>query len=96
MHNLTPKALEILNANADILRAAGNFRATVEGYADESGAEEQNKWLGLWRAKVVKDRLRDLGLSPEKLQLNSMGGARPDQAGRENNRRVEIIVLRLP
>jgi peptidoglycan-associated lipoprotein len=96
LHSLTPESLQILASNAEILGASGEFEVSVEGHADESGSEDQNRWLGLWRAKVVKDSLRSLGLSPEKLQLSSFGSTRPAETGAEEtslarNRRVELI-----
>lgn len=98
---ISPDALEKIRANAEVLRSSSGFLATVEGHGDERGTEEHNRWLGLWRAKEVKDTLRNLGLDPAGFTLVTHGSTHPASAGTDpeslaRNRRVEIVIQRLP
>jgi peptidoglycan-associated lipoprotein len=94
---LAPASLAAVASNAEVLLSETGFEATVEGHGDARGTDEHNLWLGMWRAKVVKDALVASGLDPDRLQLLSHGKSRPAAAGSEEaafalNRRVEIIV----
>jgi len=98
---LTPEALQAIRADAEVLRSLPGLRATVEGNADERGTEEHNQWLGLWRAKEVKDSLRSLGFDPSQLTLVTHGSSLPASTGTDpdslaKNRRVEIVVRSIP
>ncbi len=89
-----------VQANAAVLGGLGPFRASVEGHTDGKGSEGYNHWLGLWRAKAVKDKLRDLALDPSRFTLRTRGAdvpvAPPGEDGDQPlNRRVEIIVTSL-
>lgn len=94
---LTPAALAAVASDAEVLLREASLVATVEGHGDARGTEDHNLWLGMWRAKVVKDALVASGLDPGRLQILSHGNSRPVAEGTEEaalalNRRVEIIV----
>lgn len=97
---ITPEGSAALQADASALISMGAFRATVEGHADARGTQEYREWLGLWRAKVVKDHLRDLGVDPSRLTLVSRADSRlisdaESEEERAPNRRVEIVIQSL-
>jgi outer membrane protein OmpA-like peptidoglycan-associated protein len=97
---ITPGAAAALQANTRVLLGVGPFQATVEGHTDARGVEGYNEWLGLWRAKSVKDALRSLGLDPSLFSLVTHGASVPTDQGETSeamarNRRVEIVVRTL-
>ncbi|MNZ43869.1 Photosystem I chlorophyll a apoprotein A2 [compost metagenome] len=69
----------------------------VLGHADGSGNAEQSRKLTLERAQAVASIFRMSGLKNDRLMLRGMGGDKPrasngDLKGREQNRRIEIIL----
>ena len=72
-------------------------RILIEGYCDWKGTPSYNKSLGDRRANSVKDYLVDLGLSPTRIDVISMGDelatpdADPTTAGLE--RKAQFLVL---
>lgn len=72
-------------------------RVRVEGHTDSVGGEDTNQALSERRANSVMARLIAEGLDPERITAVGYGETRPiasnDTAdGREENRRVEIII----
>jgi peptidoglycan-associated lipoprotein len=99
--HLSEEARGALAESALLLEQAGNFRATVEGHADERGTDAYNYALGIWRAKSVKDYLVSRGIEPSRLTILSRGRTRPAASGTgpeawARNRRVEIVVTSVP
>lgn len=97
---VTGDSLSSLQADAAELTRLGSFTARIEGHTDLPGSEGYNHWLGLWRAKSVKDHLRDQGLDPARFSLRTRGteapAAPPGEDGAQPlNRRVEIVVIAL-
>lgn len=74
-------------------------RIVVEGHTDDVGDDEYNQKLSEGRAKAVKEYLlQNEGLAGFKIETKGYGKTRPiapntTEAGREQNRRVEILVL---
>ena len=69
----------------------------VVGHACDIGTPEVNYRIGLERANRVKQYLVEQGLSPEKIEVQSVGEKEPkfpnnSPENRAKNRRVEIIV----
>lgn len=64
------------------------------GYTDPRGTDEYNKELGLMRAESVAKCLRDHGVQPTQLEINSMGEAvaSPDTSEWPRDRRVDVRV----
>ncbi len=74
-----------------------NRRIQIEGHTDSIGSEEYNKQLSLRRANAVKEALVSNGISTSKINTVALGEEYPvasniNEAGRQQNRRVEIIV----
>jgi outer membrane protein OmpA-like peptidoglycan-associated protein len=94
---LLPGATEKLNAVADALKNQGDVSITVEGHTDSQGNESSNMELSQKRAQSVRDYLVSRGVASSSIGATGIGQSRPvadntTAAGRQNNRRVEIVV----
>ena len=74
-------------------------RVSIEGHTDSTGSEGFNLELSQRRAEAVRDALIDRGVSGRRLEAVGLGEAYPiasndTDAGRRQNRRVEIIILK--
>jgi len=70
----------------------------VEGHTDSQGSAENNIKLSLERAESVRDLLFQQGVGYRWIEITGYGEARPiaendTEAGRQRNRRVEIMVF---
>lgn len=101
---LRPQAREVLSKLSGILLVTPDTRLSVEGHADSIGTEDYNQGLSERRAQSVRDYLVANGLSSELVVALGFGEAKPiapntkpdgsdDPAGRQRNRRVEIVIL---
>lgn len=99
--NLRPEAEEVLTGVAVALNDA-NQAIEVNGHTDARGDASYNLELSLDRAQAVEQALRALGLGVE-IAVNGFGEEQPvapnelpdgtdDEAGRAQNRRVEIVI----
>jgi outer membrane protein OmpA-like peptidoglycan-associated protein len=82
---------------AGIFLAHPDLRVQVEGYTDNVGGEQYNQKLSEQRANTVQSFLISQGLSPQNVSAIGYGMANPvadnsTAAGRQQNRRVEMIV----
>ncbi len=94
---LTPEAREKLAKIAGILVAYGGICPRLEGYTDNVGSDEYNLKLSRKRADAVRDYLVFQGLPPANLTAAGLGNTNPaalnaTAAGRERNRRVEMLI----
>lgn len=69
----------------------------IEGHADSQGDADENKRLSEARAYVVRDALAAAGIGVRRMPVKGYGSEYPlasneSYAGRERNRRVEIII----
>ena len=74
-----------------------NRNVEIEGHTDSVGADDYNQALSQRRADSVKSFLVQRGISGARLSASGMGEHRPVAAnesasGRQQNRRVEIII----
>ncbi len=95
--DLTPEAARTIAALAEEI-AATQGGISVVGHTDAIGTDEYNQGLSERRARAVADYLERAGVAPERLVVGGAGEARPiapneTEAGRAENRRVEIAVL---
>lgn len=90
-------------ANSTILRLAGFLdeypkrRLLIEGHTDSRGSDSFNQELSRQRAEAVRMALMQAGVAAERLRAQGLGEQFPvasndTTAGRQENRRVEIIV----
>jgi outer membrane protein OmpA-like peptidoglycan-associated protein len=96
---LKPGAREKLSKLAGILSAyPGAYRIEIEGHTDSVGSDESNLDLSRGRAESVRDYLVQSGVKSERVIATSgLGESNPvsgneTAAGRQVNRRVEIII----
>ncbi len=69
----------------------------IKGHTDSLGSDAYNIGLSQKRAEAVAERLKTLGVSPEKISIEYFGEAQPIQTnahdyGRARNRRVEFVL----
>ena len=97
---LTPAARQAIDA---VVRQAPELReqqVVVVGHTDSTGSQQANYQLGQQRAGAVARYLLDVhGLDPRRVRVSSAGATQPvgDNAtakGRQQNRRVELLVYR--
>jgi len=82
---------------ADFMKRHPAARAVVEGYTDNVGDETANLVLSERRAEAVMAALVERGVDAERLNAHGYGPHRPaasnaTAAGRQANRRVEIVL----
>jgi outer membrane protein OmpA-like peptidoglycan-associated protein len=95
---LSPMADNEINKLADFMKAYPERNVLIEGHTDSIGKEGTNLDLSLDRAKAVKNKLVDREISRGRITTKGLGEEYPvasnDTAGgREQNRRVEVIIL---
>jgi len=91
-----------LKALAEILKKYPDYRVIVEGHTDSIGSDESNLKISTDRAANFLKYMVDNELIPlERLSSIGYGESRPiasniNEAGRRQNRRVDIIILTTP
>jgi outer membrane protein OmpA-like peptidoglycan-associated protein len=94
---LRPEAREKLAKVSGIILAYPGLRLALEGHTDSIGSDDFNQTLSEKRAFGVRDYLVAQGLNANSLTAAGMGKNDPiasndTSAGRQQNRRVEMIV----
>ena len=84
---------------AGFLIALNDRDAVIEGHADSTGNAEYNVKLSAQRAETIRDALVEFDVSDDRLVAEGYGANFPIASndtpeGREQNRRVEIVILR--
>src|SRR3989338_603543 len=82
---------------ADFLKQYPQHKVLVEGFTDSTGSDSYNQELSDRRANAVRMALIDMGISSDRVTTHGYGEAFPvggndTAAGRQSNRRVEIII----
>ena len=93
---LKPGADRALDRLAQFLKDSPGTHLIVEGHTDSVGGDDYNLGLSQRRAQAVADALASRGISSDRIQTKGLGKAYPvasneTQAGRQQNRRVEIV-----
>jgi outer membrane protein OmpA-like peptidoglycan-associated protein len=96
-YELAPDANLALAKLSGVILAHPGLKLRIEGYTDSTGSDATNLKLSEQRAGAVRLFLIQQGLSPDSVTSMGMGSADPvasndTAAGRQQNRRVEIIV----
>jgi outer membrane protein OmpA-like peptidoglycan-associated protein len=96
-YELQPPAREALAKFSGIVLAHPGLHLSVEGYTDSVGSDAFNQTLSEQRANAVRDYLVQQGLDPTTITATGFGKSNPvasndTAAGRQQNRRVEIII----
>jgi outer membrane protein OmpA-like peptidoglycan-associated protein len=96
-YSLKPGAREKLAKVAGILVAYPGLNIEVDGYTDNVGGDETNQKLSENRADAVRDYLVEAGVVANSVIAKGYGNSLPvasndNSAGRQENRRVELVV----
>lgn len=98
--SLSTEALDAIERLARTLRGLGITRLAIEGHTDNQGTAAYNQRLSERRAQVVAQAFVERGFEPAQVRHQGFGFRRPiednrSEAGRQQNRRVTIIVTSL-
>ena len=96
-YSLKPGAREKLAKVAGILLAYPGLNIEVGGYTDNVGGDAMNQTLSVNRAGSVRDYLVQQGVASNSVSARGFGNSLPvatneNSAGRQQNRRVELLV----
>jgi outer membrane protein OmpA-like peptidoglycan-associated protein len=96
-YTLRPGAREKLAKISGIVLAHSGLRLDVEGHTDSIGSDEYNQTLSENRANSVRTYLVAQGVKPDSVSSRGLGETTPvtdnsNAAGRQRNRRVELVV----
>jgi len=75
-----------------------NIRIRITGHTDNVGSMRANQLLSEGRANSVRQNMIDRGIEPSRIEAEGKGELQPidtndTEEGRQNNRRVEFIIL---
>jgi outer membrane protein OmpA-like peptidoglycan-associated protein len=93
---LKPGATRDIDRLAQALKDNPNTRVKIEGFTDSVGSESYNQELSERRAQAVANALQMRGVPLDRVQVEGLGKEFPvasndTPAGRQQNRRVEIV-----
>lgn len=96
--SLNSSAQRSMDKIADFLQKNQNRKLLVEGHTDSVGSDDYNQGLSEQRAESVKQALVDRGIAGERIVTIGYGKKYPladneTAAGKQQNRRVEAIIL---
>ena len=99
--DLQKDANNSLNKLVSFLNQYPDRQVLIEGHTDDVGSVEFNRGLSERRAESVRGYLRQQGIASRRLATAGLGMERPvanngTAAGRQQNRRVEIIIENPP
>jgi outer membrane protein OmpA-like peptidoglycan-associated protein len=95
--SLLPLAREKLAELAGIVARHPGLRLDVEGYTDSVGGDDYNQRISEQRGEAVRNYLTQEGMALGSITAKGFGRAEPvasndTAAGRQQNRRVEIVI----
>jgi outer membrane protein OmpA-like peptidoglycan-associated protein len=95
---LLPAARQTIDPLVDVLKKDPQRNVLIEGFTDSIGNDQYNMKLSLQRANAVRDAITAKGISSGRITTKGYGKQFPVEsnetpAGRQKNRRVEIIIL---
>jgi len=96
---LSPAARPLLDRIIEVINACPENYISVEGHTDSIGSRDANIKLSTARAEAVAKYLIEKGVAMERISSAGYGPDRPiasnaTKEGREQNRRIEIIILK--
>lgn len=94
---LSDRARETLDKQAQWLDHYSQYDFTIEGHTDERGTREYNLALGARRAEIVRDYLISQGVLAQRVRIISYGKERPvaacdDESCWSQNRRAVTVL----
>jgi outer membrane protein OmpA-like peptidoglycan-associated protein len=99
--DLSAPGMKAVGQIATFMRNRPNRAAAINGYTDSTGSAGLNAALSAKRAAAVQTALVHQGIDPSRLQAHGLGPSNPvasnnSAAGRQQNRRVEILFSVVP
>lgn len=96
--NIKPAFQPVLNSIAKVINEYSKTMVQVNGYTDSTGSAATNNSLSLMRANSISNYLRLRGVNGNRIVSNGYGSSNPiasnaTAAGREQNRRGEIVLI---
>lgn len=96
--NIKPESRPQIKAVADVLMRYPDVRVLVRGHTDNTGTIEGNAKLALDRSVSVGLALVALGVTKDRIEVESVGANEPvasnaTEAGRQKNRRIELRII---
>jgi outer membrane protein OmpA-like peptidoglycan-associated protein len=94
---LKPGARRSLEKLSAFLHEYPQRSVQIEGFTDSTGSDDYNQGLSERRAGAVRDALTGMGISSDRIQTRGLGKSDPvadndSASGRQQNRRVEVII----
>ncbi|MES2298156.1 MAG: OmpA family protein [Pseudomonadota bacterium] len=94
---INPGGILELRKVADVLLKNPERTVMIEGFTDDTGSAEHNRMLSARRCDAIRGALVDMGVEGERIATRGYGEAYPvasnhTTAGRQLNRRVEIVI----
>jgi outer membrane protein OmpA-like peptidoglycan-associated protein len=95
--DLQPGAAEPIKRVANFMKQHPEKTMLIEGHTDSTGSAAFNQKLSLQRAEYVMEALKQRGVAASRMKAIGLGQSQPiatntTDAGRQKNRRVEIII----
>lgn len=96
--DLAPGATLNLTRLAEFLKKHPDQKVLIEGHTDSTGSAAYNVELSQQRANSVRDMLLANGVNPDQILAKGYGEGFPvasnmSMAGRQQNRRVDIVIM---
>jgi outer membrane protein OmpA-like peptidoglycan-associated protein len=97
--DLRPEAQRHIETVATFLKQHPELKVSIEGHTDNKSTHQHNLGLSERRATTVQFALIKHGVSSKRLIVKGFGDTRPlannrSEAGRQKNRRVELIIFK--
>lgn len=97
MADLKPGAFRTIDQLAEFMKENPERNVQIEGHTDATGPDEFNQVLSERRADAVRLALIDRGIDMRRISARGFGKSNPvasndTAAGRQQNRRVEVII----
>ncbi len=94
--SLKPESMGTINYIVKMMQDHPELKFSIEGHTDSDGDDAANLKLSEARAKVVMDKLIELGISKDRLTYKGLGESKPLVANdtpenKAQNRRVEFV-----
>ncbi|MDE5418252.1 OmpA family protein [Labilibaculum sp. DW002] len=93
---IKPESMGAINKIFQLMQKQTDLNFSIEGHTDSDGDDASNKRLSEARAKVVMEKLIQMGISSNRLSYAGFGESKPidnnnTSEGKANNRRVEFV-----
>lgn len=96
---LQPDGVKAVDEIAKLMGSDEALKLSIEGHTDDTGSADHNKKLSLARAEAVVNKLKESGITGNRLKAVGYGADKPlvandSDANKAKNRRVEIVKIK--